>query len=481
LPKSTEENDRLDPQIWKIVMVAVLGSLLAQLDATVVNVSLASLDQDLHTTLPVIQWVTSGCLLALALMLPLNGWLVERIGAKRLYLACFSGFTLASALCALSWSATSLIGFRVLQGITGGLMAPMAQLMLARVAGKHFVRVIGYAAVPVLLGPILGPVLAGAILQHTTWHWLFLINVPIGILAILLALLFLPRDDDTNGSTRELDLIGFLLLSPALVLFLYGIDHLGQQGGMVTLPLSGILLAAFIWKASKDRERVLIDLQLFRGRIFSASAITQFMTNGLAFAGQMLIPVCLVRALGESPSATGWLMAPSRSGDDMHLSMAGQTNSTFWYQRNIYRRRIDCASGHVNVSLFELASSQSVAASRCVVHKRGGHERGRCSIDFCRVCVSPPLGTADGHNLLEHCPASRRPNSDYTLRDVSRLAAGGCSLVRGPNRRFTISFALLCTLHGFLSLAAVRLPVSLEAVRRSIAADSALRLDSVAQ
>jgi MFS family permease len=119
LPKSAEENDRLDPQIWKIVMVAVLGSLLAQLDATVVNVSLASLAQDLHSTLPVIQWVTSGYLLALALMLPLNGWLVERIGAKRLYLACFSGFTLASALCALSWSATSLIGFRVLQGITG--------------------------------------------------------------------------------------------------------------------------------------------------------------------------------------------------------------------------------------------------------------------------------------------------------------------------------------------------------------------------
>jgi MFS family permease len=159
LPEQTLEKDRLDPRVWRIVSVAVLGSFLSQLDATVVNVSLSSLATELHSSLTVIQWVTSGYLLALVLMLPLNGWLVERIGAKRLYLVSFSGFTLASALCALSWSAGSLIGFRLLQGVSGGLMAPMTQLMLVRVAGKHLVRVVGYAAVPILLGPILGPVM----------------------------------------------------------------------------------------------------------------------------------------------------------------------------------------------------------------------------------------------------------------------------------------------------------------------------------
>ena len=183
MPEQTLEKDRLDPRVWRIVSVAVLGSFLSQLDATVVNVSLSSLAAELHSSLPVIQWVTSGYLLALVLMLPLNGWLVERMGAKRLYLVCFSGFTLASALCALSWSAGSLIGFRLLQGVSGGLMAPMTQLMLVRVAGKHLVRVVGYAAVPILLGPILGPVIAGAILQHASWHWLFLINVMPGFAA----------------------------------------------------------------------------------------------------------------------------------------------------------------------------------------------------------------------------------------------------------------------------------------------------------
>ena len=119
MPKSSSESRGLDPLVWKITAVAVLGSFLAQLDATIVNVSLSSLAVDLHSSLTAIQWVTSGYLMALALMLPLNGWLVERIGAKSLYLWCFSAFTLSSALCGLAWSSNSLISFRVLQGKIG--------------------------------------------------------------------------------------------------------------------------------------------------------------------------------------------------------------------------------------------------------------------------------------------------------------------------------------------------------------------------
>src|ERR1700733_11637011 len=133
----SRETDRLDPAIWKIISVAVLGSFLSQLDATIVNVSLSSLAVELHTTLSNIQWVTSGYLLALTLVLPLNGWLVDRIGAKAVYLWCFSTFTLSSALCGLAWSAESLIAFRALQGVSGGLLAPMAQMITARSAGRH--------------------------------------------------------------------------------------------------------------------------------------------------------------------------------------------------------------------------------------------------------------------------------------------------------------------------------------------------------
>src|ERR1700684_1976820 len=143
LPKASSESSGLDPLVWKITTVAVLGSFLSQLDATVVNVSLSSLAEELHSSLTAIQCVTSGYLLTLALMLPLNGWLVERIGAKSLYLWCFSAFMLSSALCVLAWSANSLIAFRILQGMSGGLMAPMTQMMMARAGGKHMSRLMG--------------------------------------------------------------------------------------------------------------------------------------------------------------------------------------------------------------------------------------------------------------------------------------------------------------------------------------------------
>src|ERR1700733_3885696 len=147
-PGGGGESDRLGPGIWKIIAVTVAGAFMTQLSTTMVNVSLSSLGAELHASLSAMQWVTSGYLLALALMLPLTGWLVERIGAKSLYLWCFSAFTLSSALCGLAWSAGSLIGFRVLQGLSGGLMAPMAQLMVARAAGRQIVRVVGYASLP---------------------------------------------------------------------------------------------------------------------------------------------------------------------------------------------------------------------------------------------------------------------------------------------------------------------------------------------
>src|SRR5271168_256053 len=277
LPEQLQQSDRLDPLVWKITSVAVIGSFLSQLDATVVNVSLSTLAVELHSSLTAIQWVTSGYLLALALMLPLNGWLVERIGARSLYLWCFSAFTLSSALCGIAWSANALIGFRILQGMSGGLMAPMAQMMMARAAGKHMARVIGYAAVPVMLGPILGPVIAGAILQYASWRWLFLVNLPVGAVAIVLAIYFLPNDREETKQ-RDLDLVGFSLLSPGLVLFLYGSDHMGQHIGQVTLVLSVVLLAMFFTVAIRKGDRALIDLQLFKGKTFAAATVAQFMS-----------------------------------------------------------------------------------------------------------------------------------------------------------------------------------------------------------
>src|SRR5580693_7189402 len=369
LAEAPRESGRLDPSIWKVSSVAAPGSFLAQLDATIVNVSLSSLAVDLHSSLTAIQWVTSGYLLALALMLPLSGWLVERIGAKALYLWCFSAFTLSSVLCGIAWSANSLIAFRILQGMSGGLMAPMAQMMIARAAGKHMARVMGYAAVPVMLGPILGSVIAGAILQFASWRWLFLINLPVGVLAIVLATFFLPNDREET-QRRDLDLVGFALLSPGLVLFLYGSEHMGERIGQITVALSVVLLAMFFTVAIRKGDRALIDLQLFKGKTFAAATVAQFMSNGISFAGQMLIPIYLIRACGRSPSTTGWLLAPLGAGMICSYPWMGALTQRFGIRKLSAGGALLALAG--TLPLVWLAShGLSVAVLACALFVRG--------------------------------------------------------------------------------------------------------------
>lgn len=300
-------------QLWRISSVAILGAFLSQMDATIVNVSLSSLALELHTTLSNVQWVTSGYLLALALTLPLSGWLVDRMGAKALYLWCFATFTLTSALCGLAWSANSLIGFRVLQGMSGGLLAPMAQLIMVRAAGQRMARVFGFAAMPILLAPLLGPVIAGALLRYASWRWLFLVNLPFGALALVLAALFLPHDQHKRRP-RGLDLIGLALLSPSVVLFLYGSERTTDPSGLAALAISMLLFAVFVWWTRRRKDDALIDLRLFRDRIFSAAVVTQFLMVGSSYAGQMLVPVFLTRVGGLSPSDTGLLLAAQGLG-----------------------------------------------------------------------------------------------------------------------------------------------------------------------
>src|ERR1700678_2072783 len=344
LPEQLQQSNRLDPQVWKITSVAVIGSFLSQLDATVVNVSLSTLAVELHSSLTAIQWVTSGYLLALALILPLNGWLVERIGAKALYLWCFSAFMLSSALCGIAWSADSLIVFRILQGMSGGLMAPMTQMMIARAAGKHMARVIGYAAVPVMLGPLLGPVIAGAILQYASWRWLFLVNLPVGALAIILAIFLLPNDREETKQ-RDLDLVGFALLSPGLVLFLYGSDHMGERIGQVTLALSVVLLAMFFKVAVRKGDRALIDLQFIQGqdlcRLYSHAIHVERNLVCRSDADSDLSD----QRLWPLPKCDRLAIGLSWRGNDLFLSVDGSAYAAIWYSKAICRRSILALAG----------------------------------------------------------------------------------------------------------------------------------------
>ena len=302
------DNGKLDPKIWKICAVVLLAPLMTQLDSTIVNVSLSTMRQDLQASITGAQWIVGGYLLALALTLPLNAWLVERLGAKRLYLWCFSAFTLASLLCGAATSLDQLVGSRILQGAAGGLLAPMTQMMIARIAGRHMARVMGYTAVPILMGPILGPSVAGLVLEYADWPWLFYINLPIGIIAVALAARMLPADEP-SAQRSAFDFVGFLLISPALALLLYGLDNASSRNGDIALVTGMALLAGFVWHGIRKKQEALLNLQLFRIRVFSIAATTQLLANAATYGGQFLVPIFLIVGCGFSPIKAGLILA----------------------------------------------------------------------------------------------------------------------------------------------------------------------------
>ena len=454
-PETTEE--RLPAQIWKVGSVAVLGSLLAQIDSTVVNVSLSTLASDLHSTLGTIQWVTSGYLLALALLMPLNGWLVDRFGTKTLYLWCFGAFTAASALCGTAWSAESLIAFRILQGMAGGLLAPMAQLIMAQVAGRHMAKVFGYVAVPVLLGPILGPVLAGAILEHLTWRWLFLVNLPIGVVALVLAVLFLPREvPRANG--RPFDLEGFLLLSPALVLFLYAADHVGDYRGQALLAAAIVLVGIFIRHARRKGAGALIDLDLFRKGPFPVSAQTQFLWNGISYATQMLFPLYLIRACGRTPGAVGLLLLPLGLGMMVVYPALGWLTSRFGL-RNV----AVCGSTITLVSMFPLMYLAE--------HNLDGPIFAICLL--LRGVGQGAIGVPTITAAYSGVPMKELPMATTTLNIVQRIGGPTLTTVTASflawrmrfgqssaatSNSFVLTFVLICIFQLLMLISSMRLP-----------------------
>jgi EmrB/QacA subfamily drug resistance transporter len=311
-------SDRIEPYVWKIAGVVILGMTMSILDTTIVNVALDTLGRELGSTLAEIQWVVTGYMLALAAVIPLTGWSARRFGAKRVYIASVTLFTIGSALCGLAESSTSLILFRVLQGVGGGMIMPIAQMIMAEVAGpKRMGRVMGIVVMPAMLAPILGPVVGGLILQNLHWSWIFLVNVPIGIVAVALGYRMLPESD--LGEPGKLDWVGLVLLVCSMPLIIYGLSEIATKESFtaptVIWPIVGglLLAAAFGWHALRV-ERPLLDVRLYANRIFAAASLTTFGLGAALFGAMILVPLYYQEVRGESVIVTGLLTGPQGLG-----------------------------------------------------------------------------------------------------------------------------------------------------------------------
>lgn len=318
----------LDSTLLKVVVVVVVGSVMTTLDMTVVNVALQPLTLRFQTSLDTIQWVATGYLLALGMAIPVTGWAGDRFGTKRLFMLSIVLFVLGSALAGAAWDVGSLIIFRVVQGLGGGILMPAGLTIVTRAAGPHRIgRVMAGLGVPLLLGPIAGPVLGGWLVDVAGWRWLFFVNAPIGVVAVLLAWRFLPGDEPRPA--ERFDFPGMLMLSPGLAALIYGISTIPHRGGItatsVWLPvvLGLVLIAGFLVRAAKIANP-LVDLSLFRDRAFRTAMGTLSLFQ-ISFLGTMMVvPTYFMLVRGESALTAGLMVAPQGVGALLTMPVAGR-------------------------------------------------------------------------------------------------------------------------------------------------------------
>jgi len=313
----------LAPEVRNAVLALIIGGIAAILDSTMVTIALHTLVVRLHSTDGTIQWVTTGYLLAMTVAIPVTGWAESRWGGKRAWMAALVIFVAGSVLCALSRSAASLIGFRVLQGFGAGLIFPLMQTLGVRAAGgRASSSLIATISLPLALGPILGPVIGGVILNWLSWRWLFLVNVPVIAVGLVLAWRLLPADrpDPAAGQVR-LDVTGLALLAPALAGILLGLSNLSEDGGIghtgVLVPLlAGIaLLGAFIaWALAPGGRHPVVDVRLLRLRSLGTAAAVLFTAGAAMYAGMFLLPLYYQQLRGETVLHAGLLLIPQGVG-----------------------------------------------------------------------------------------------------------------------------------------------------------------------
>jgi EmrB/QacA subfamily drug resistance transporter len=320
--------DRIDARTWWISGVVIIGSIMSILDTTIVNVALDTLGRDLHATIANIQWVATGYMLSLAAVIPVTGWAARRYGGKNVYLVSVVLFTLGSALCGLATTSTELIVFRVLQGIGGGMILPVGQLMMAEAAGpKRMGRVMSVVAVPAMLAPILGPTIGGIILQSLPWRWIFFVNLPIGVLGVIAAVRILPSV--ARQKTESLDYLGLVLMATGAALTTYGLAEVGGKNGFtsgqVLIPLIvGLILVALFTVHALRTPRPLLNVRLYRRPAFSSASIAMFCIGGALFGGMILLPYYWQTIRHESVVMTGLLTAPQGLGAALVMPLAGK-------------------------------------------------------------------------------------------------------------------------------------------------------------
>ncbi|MFJ5924022.1 DHA2 family efflux MFS transporter permease subunit [Kitasatospora sp. NPDC092948] len=353
--------------VARAAAVLAAGAFVALLDTTVVGVALESLARRFDAGPAQVQWVATAYLLAMSAVIPATGWAARRFGAVACWTGSLGVFLLGSVLCGAAWSLGSLVAFRVVQGLGAGMLFPLMRILVVQVAGPaRMGRTMALIAVPVLVAPVAGPVVGGALVEGHAWRWVFLLNVPVCLAVVVLSpLLMRNQRDDAPG---RLDLAGLVTVSGGLTAAVLGCVRLG--GGrpvgdlrvLVPLLAAAVLLTAhglLTRRRREDRGRALLDFGLFRDRAFAASAAVSLLNSFGLYGAVVLVPLFFQQAGGRGPLAAGLVMVAQGAGAGVAVLLVG--------------RVIDARS---NPRALVLAGLGLVAAGLAVFVRTGDAEPG---------------------------------------------------------------------------------------------------------
>jgi EmrB/QacA subfamily drug resistance transporter len=373
------QEGRLDPALIKLAAVLLTGAIAPFLDTTIVNVAIDSIGRGLHTSVDTVQWVLTGYLLAFGMVVPLSGWALRRFGGRATWTFSLSLFLVGSVLCGVAWNIGSLIAFRVIQGIGGGLLVPILLTLLVQAAGgRKLGRLMATVSLPVVIVPILGPVVGGLIVSSLSWRWIFYVNVPVCLAGLVLAWRGL-RDVAPRQPGRPLDLPGLALVSPGVAAVLYGLAQVSTHGGfghpIVIIPiLAGLAaVALFAVRTLRLGQRVepVIDLRLFRVPSFTGAASLMFLFGLSLYGAMLLLPLYYQQLRGTSALAAGLLLAPQGVGSLLPRLVIGRLTDRFGPRPVVLAGTLVAALGTLPFALATAHTSEILLSAALVVRGAG--------------------------------------------------------------------------------------------------------------
>ena len=346
------------------LLAIIAGEFMVVLDSTAMNVALSTLVKDFDTNLATLQWVVTGYLLAQASVIPLSGWLSDRFGAKTIFLSAIVLFTVGSILCATPSTAHWLIVFRVIQGLGGGCVLPVAMAYVYRLSPISKVGVVmGIMGIPVLFAPAIGPVLSGWLVEYHSWRWIFLINIPIGILCLLIGLKKLPKVE--KSQVPGIDKYGMILGPLAFASLSYGVSQGAESWTsdktFIGLTVGVVSLVAFIIVELRSRTP-LLELRVLRSIDFSAGILVQWVAQFALYGALFLLPQFLQQSRGFGAFDTGLTLLPQAIASGLMMPIAG-----LLFDKIGVRWLVVCGLSLVSGALYQYSHVDLTTESRDVI------------------------------------------------------------------------------------------------------------------